>query len=81
VFERDTHRRSVDALEYEVGSGDVEDRRGGKAMRADVADDVDLVLGDVAPSVAPEHPVLVQRVDVGVPSPSEELVFGYAFTT
>jgi hypothetical protein len=50
-------------------------------MRADVADDVDLVLGDVAPSVAPEHAVLVQRVDVGVPSPSEELVFGYAFTT
>jgi hypothetical protein len=50
-------------------------------VRARVAHRRDLVLGDVAPAVAPEHTVLVQRVDVGVPSPSEELFCGYAFTT
>ena len=37
-----------------------------------VLDDRDLVVGDVAPPVAPEHRVLVERVHVGVPSPSED---------
>ena len=49
-----------------------DDRGCGEALRVDVLDDRDLLVGDVAPPVAPEHGVLVERVHVGVPSPSED---------
>ncbi len=82
LFERDAHRRSIDAFEDEVATAHVEDRWRGVAVRVDVIDDVDLVLGDVAPPVASEHTVLIERVDVGVPSPSEDRTeCRYAFTT
>ncbi len=50
-------------------------------LRVHVADDLALAPGDVAPPVAPEHRVLIQRVHVGVPSPSEDGTERYAFTT
>jgi hypothetical protein len=62
----------VDALEDQVGAVVADDRGSGESACPNVLDDRDLLVGDVPPSVAPEHRVLVQRIHVGVPSPSEE---------
>ena len=72
ALEVGTHRRPVHALEDEIGTVMAEDLWGGEAVRPHVLDDRDFLLGDVPPPVAPKHPVLVKRVHVGVPSPSED---------
>ena len=76
------HGRSSDPFEHEVGTPGGDHLGSGEALRAGLAHDRDLMLGDVAPAVPAEDRAVVQRVHVGVPSPSEERTrVGYAFTT
>lgn len=76
------HRRPVGALEDQVGAVYADDRRRRVAVRADVLDDRDLLVGDVAPAVAAKHRRVIEREDVGVAAAREEReVGGYALTT